>query len=345
MRSFLTAIAVLFAVALASGQGARRATSAQGKPAAPAAQASPRENAPIVTARFTPDSIGLGDTFRLRLEVTKDIMQQIGWPEGEQKDGIVKFTEHIEVVEDRAQDTVRTEGRRVTIGKEWVLQTFTAGTHGLKHIPVLWVDKNIVDTIYARPDSIMIQVGTFEIDTLTMDIHDIKPLLQTPVRFGEFSGYLFGGLGLLALIAVAVWLILKWRKNKAPFWKRRADEPPHLAAIRALEALQHQKLWQNNKHKQYYTLLADIVRTYIEGRYGVQAMEMTTDELMAAVAGLGFAERNRTQLRSLLSTADLAKFAKYAPPAEDNEGCYNDAYYFVEDTKPVEVETEMEDEK
>ncbi len=299
-----------------------------------------RANAPIVTARFVPDSVGLGDRFRLRLEVTKDIMQQIGWPEGKPGENgqPTMFTDHIEQVADLPQDTVRVEGRRVTLSKEWELTCFKDGWHGLKHIPVLFSDKNIVDSVYARPDSIMIFVGTFEIDTLTQQIYDIKPVLGAPLRFGEFSGWLLMAWALVALIIVGILIYIDWKRNGRPFWAPREKEPPHLAAIRALEALSHQKLWQNNKHKQYYTLLADIVRTYIEGRYGVAAMEMTSDELLGAMRGLDLPERNRRQLTTLFSVADLAKFAKYTPPAEDNESCYNDAYYFVEDTKPAEEE-------
>ncbi len=301
-----------------------------------------KANEPVVTARFIPDSIAIGDHFRLRLEVTKDLMQPVGFPIGDaDSTGRPMMTQYIEILEDLPVDTVRVDGRRITIAKEWKLTSFQAGTQWIKKIPVLWADKNIMDTVYARPDSIILQIGTFEIDTTTMTIYDIKLPMAAELRFGEFSGYLFGGLLLAAMIWAGIWMLLRMRREKTGLWKRRY-EPPHLAAIRALEALHHQKLWQNNKHKQYYTLLADIVRTYIEGHFGVSAMEMTTDELLQAMREVELEEKNRAQLASLLGTADLAKFAKYTPPAEDNEACYDDAYYFVEDTKPAVVEEDEE---
>ncbi len=294
--------------------------------------ARPGVKQPVVTARFIPDSVAIGDRFVLRIEVTKDLMQQIGFP---QSDSAGRMSEHIELVKERPIDTVKTENRRITIGKEYVLTTFQAGVHYFTGIPVLFIDKNITDTIYARPDSIALQVGTFDIDTLKQDIYDIKPTLDMPLKPGEVSGYALAGLLAAALIAALAWVYLRWRRNRPIFGRPRQDDPPHVAAIKALEALQHQKLWQNGRHKLYYTLLADIVRTYIQGRYGVAAMEMTTEELLAAMGGLGIPERNLAGLASMLRTADLAKFAKYAPPAEDNEMCYADSYHFVEDTKPA----------
>ncbi len=344
MKRVLTLAVLLGCTWMVWGQ-----TAPQGRPAAAKApQAAPKTNkagAPVVTVRFIPDSIAIGDHFTLRMEVDKDIMQQIGWPAPEPPEkGPWMLTEYIEILAEGREDTVRKDGRRVTLAKEWTLTAFDAGHYGIKGMSVLYKDKNVTDTVWAKPDSIMVQVSTFEIDTTTQTIYDIKPTMRMPLRAGEISGYILMALLLVALVVAAVWMVRKWRRDHTIFGRREAV-PPHVAAIRALEALHHQKLWQNNKHKQYYTLLADIVRTYIEGRYGIQAMEMTTDELMRALKGVELSETNRSKLAGLLGVADLAKFAKYTPSAEDNEACYNDAYYFVEDTKPAEAPADPEAQK
>lgn len=105
-------------------------------------------------------------------------------------------------------------------------------------------------------------------------------------------------------------------------------------AIRALEKLHSRKLWQNGKHKEYYSQLADIVRIYIEQRYGIGAMEMTSDQILDAVRNVND-ERLREKLRELFGLADLVKFAKLAPTPEDNEQAYFDAYFYVEETKEL----------
>lgn len=109
--------------------------------------------------------------------------------------------------------------------------------------------------------------------------------------------------------------------------------PPHERAIQDLETLHNQKLWQSGKVKSYYTRLTDIVRTYLEGRYGIRALEQTTDEIMRELRTADLADRSRNELRDLLRTADLVKFAKHQPAAEENEVFYYTAYYFVENTK------------
>ena len=112
--------------------------------------------------------------------------------------------------------------------------------------------------------------------------------------------------------------------------------PPHEAALAALEKLRAQRLWQEGKHKLYYSALTDILRTYIAGRYGVSAMEMTSDEIIAAMRSIELPDKARADLTAILRDADLVKFAKAEPDAEQNEQNYLRAYYFVEETKRVE---------
>lgn len=115
--------------------------------------------------------------------------------------------------------------------------------------------------------------------------------------------------------------------------------PPHVEANKALEELHHRKLWQNDKHNLYYTLLTDILRRYISRRWNIRAMEYTTNETMEALRQFDIPNESRLALLSILRTADMAKFAKAKPEDELNEECYTMAYYFVENTKIVEVDS------
>ena len=121
--------------------------------------------------------------------------------------------------------------------------------------------------------------------------------------------------------------------------------PPHVEAIRALEGLHNQKLWQNNKHKAYYSGLTDILRRYLAGRYGIGALEMTSDEIIDAVRPLDLPRKSAMELTALLREADLVKFAKATPEAEQNEADYLKAYYFVEETKVAEAEEEAQEQE
>lgn len=288
---------------------------------------------PRIQAKFIPDSIAIGDHFELEITVDKDQLQIVDFPAFQKG----KFTDQIEILEESPVDTLSHEGRRVRLGKRYRLTTFEEGIHTVGRFPVLYVDKNIVDTLKSL-DSLVLQVGTFEIDTTTMTIRDIKPTMGAPLKFGEISGYIGWGLLILAVIALIIWRIVSLRRNLTMFGKPKPVEPPHVAAIRALEILHNQKLWQNGKHKQYYTRLTDILREYLDGRYGIPAMEMTTEETLDDLAKWEIPEKLFANLREILSVADLVKFAKFTPEGDENETAYTNAYYFVENTKPTEIE-------
>ena len=81
-----------------------------------------------------------------------------------------------------------------------------------------------------------------------------------------------------------------------------------------------------------------LLREYLAGRYNFQAMEMTSAEIIARIRELSVEERASKRLGSLLEVADFVKFAKYEPDAVQNEDAYQDAYYFVEETKQLPPE-------
>ena len=299
---------------------------------------------PQVEARLSTDSLWIGDRFTLDVEVEKDLTQVVDFPsffKEEGKPGLIG--ENVEVLAELPIDTLARDGRRVKIRKRYLLTAFDAGRYNLGRFPALYLDKNIVDTLYA-PDSLHFFVETFAIDTLTMDIHDIRPPMAAPVKTGEWAGWAVLSL-MIAQLLFAIGYILAHRPRKSGVKReKRPAEPPHVTAIRELERLQGEKLWQNQRHKLYYTRLTDIVRDYLEGRYTLNAMEMTSDEIIHSLTDISLPERSFEKIRRLLSTADYVKFAKYIPDAQDNEMSWNDAYYFVEETKRLAAEPETGEE-
>ena len=295
---------------------------------------------PTVEARVVPDSIGIGDVFTLEIEVERDQVQVTEFP-------LFDSDQRIEVVESLPVDTLRQEGRRLRLRKRYRLQAFSEGRFNLGRPGVLYADKNIVDTLYVS-DSLRLDVGTFEIDTTRQTIYDLKPQRTLPFRAEEITGYLSAGalvlLHLAALFFALRYLLSKRGKHLSDLFKPAPPAPPHVEAIRALEALHNQKLWQNNRHKLYYSGLTDILRRYLADRYGICAMEMTSDEIVEAVRPLDLPQKSMMELQALLREADLVKFAKAMPEAPRNEEAYQWAYYFVEETKPVEESRQVDEE-
>lgn len=290
---------------------------------------------PEVRATLTPDSVLLGDEVLLTIDVRKDQVQVIGFPTFDTGEN-----GELELIEELPLDTVERDGRRQHLRKRYRLAAYGEGTLALGRTPLLYLDKNINDTIYSA-DSLVLYIEPIVIDTTTMTINDVKRPREMPLRWGEISGYLWRGavltLLIVALIVLIVWLIHKYRLRLPNPFRPKEVVPPHVVAIKALEALHHQKLWQNNRHKDYYSGVTDILRRYLADRYEFGAMEMTTDEIVASVASIEMPDKSRRNLVEILRTADLVKFAKAIPDEQYNEQAYLDAYYFVEETKAVEV--------
>ena len=294
----------LFAIALLLAGAAARAQS----------------DVPQVTAHIQPDSVMIGDRFDLVVDVEKDLVQVVQFPEFEDKPG-----NPIELHKEYPIDTLERDGRHLKLRKRYTLAAFEEGKWNLGRPAVLYAD---------------------QIDSTSQSIYDVKPQWNLPFRFGEVSGYAqWGALALVLLLAAAYALkrYLESRgKRLGDLFRPSPPQPPHVVAIKALEALHHQKLWQNNKHKQYYSALTDILRTYVAARWGFGAMEMTSDEIIEAMRAEELPDKARMDLTAILRDADLVKFAKATPDAEQNEADYLKAYYFVEETKVAEAEEETE---
>lgn len=293
---------------------------------------------PRVSLRLSQDTIMIGDQITLLVEIDKDVAHDIKVPEF--KEG--KLMDKVEIIGEPRLDTISSEGRAIKLKLEYTITSFDAGIYSLKDFPiVVGVDPRF-DTIRST-DSTLLVVQTFEIDTTKQQIFDIKRPMDTPVTWQEIQPYFWWGLlGLVVLAAIIYGLIWYLRRRKEIIANRPKD-PLHVVALRELEKLHSQKLWQSGKAKEYFSELTEILREYIEKRYGIEAMEMTSAEILAAI-GQENDEKLIQILRELFSLSDLVKFAKLTPDGTECETAYFDAYYYVENTKEIVIE-EKEDEQ
>ncbi len=286
---------------------------------------------PSVEARVEQDSVWIGDRFTYSIIVERDLVQVVEFPQFTPEEGSA-----VELVETYPVDTLEQSGRRIKLRQRYDFTTFEEGRHNLGVAQVLYIDKNIVDTLSSK-DSIMLDVLTFEIDSTSQSIFDLKAQRKTPFKFAEVRGYSKWGVVIILLLIIAICAlqrVLAARgKRLRDIFKPTPPPPPHIEAIAALEELHNQKLWQNEKFKEYYSSLTHILRHYIARRYEVAAMEMTSEEIIEALKEIDIPARSKMDLTQLLREADLVKFAKATPEGEENESHYLKAYYFVEETK------------
>ena len=147
----------------------------------------------------------------------------------------------------------------------------------------------------------------------------------------------------IALLALIIFVYLKWlRHGMLPLVPVKKPVPPYVLAIEKLNALQQKKLWQQGAEKEYYTQLTDILRGYLYGRFGINAMEMTTPQILTKISDTDEAKEFASFVHSVLKEADFVKFAKAKPAAPENELAFRNVREFVELTKPIEKPEEKD---
>jgi hypothetical protein len=149
-----------------------------------------------------------------------------------------------------------------------------------------------------------------------------------------------GSLLVLAFIFLILYSLRRRKNNKGFFTlPQKPKEPAHVIALRELDRIKEEKIWQKGKIKLYYSEITEVLRQYIENRFDIQAMEMTTDETISVFKYRRSLvdEKSFENLKKILTNADLVKFAKYEPLPDDNNMVLVDSYFFINQTKLVEV--------
>ncbi|MBO6023551.1 MAG: hypothetical protein J6P83_01730 [Bacteroidales bacterium] len=189
------------------------------------------------------------------------------------------------------------------------------------------------ERLKAYTDPIRLYSTTMTVDT-TQAYKPIVEPIAAPIKFKEVFPWILGAL-VLVLIAFGVWYWLKHRKPKVDVdgnIVRGPVIPPYDKAVGDLESLRQQKLWQSGKVKEYFSSLTDIAREYIEGQFGVNAVEMTTDDILEEVKPLHFSPETYNKLKETMEVADLVKFAKYSAANLESENAMNSMTDFVNES-------------
>lgn len=166
--------------------------------------------------------------------------------------------------------------------------------------------------------------------------NDLKPPIEYPYTFAEALPWIFGVLLLLAIAAFLIYYLDRRRRHQPIFFKPKPKEPAHVIALRELQILKGEQLWQNGKIKEFHTKISEILRNYIENRFAIPAMEQTSDEIVSSFeANSACAKKDLDTLRQVFYISDLVKFAKYSAAPDENETIFLCAKTFVEQTKIV----------
>ena len=214
-----------------------------------------------------------------------------------------------------------------------VLVPFEEGHYALPDVPVIRES----DTLVFK--GLEMDVKTMPVDTATFEIHDIKGQILYPVTFKELLPWIGGGLLAAALIALAVWLIIRASKRKAEALKPK--DPAYIVALRELDKYRSDKYWAPDKQKAFYSGITDALKFYMDERFGVDAPEMTTAELFDALkSDKDITPEMYSSLKELFERADFVNFAKHIASEQENAAALPLAVRFVTTTYQTDLEKE-----
>mgnify|MGYP000014653907 CR=1 FL=1 len=284
---------------------------------------------PMVKAEIDTTNIRIGEQFQLKISV--DETQNVIIPKIKLKG--------LEVVDSTKIDTIKN-----SLIRRYILTGFDSGAF---YIPQQQI---FVKNQAFLTDSLLVNVATVAIDTTKVKKFPIKSIKDEPFTFDDFKIYIYIALAVLAIIAFWIyWFVIRKRKEEeeAPTYRTL---PPYEEAILRLSELDEKLLWQNNKVKEYYSELTEIVRGYIERELKVPALENTTDEVLEMIKDFKKTETIDTsketidKLKDLLREADLVKFAKSKPLAIEIEDDRKDAEFIIGNLKPKPIIEKEDDE-
>ena len=281
-----------------------------------------------VEAKIDSLQILIGEQAKVQLQVAMDAKQRAVFPA--YTDTLVRGVEIIETVKPDTQ--FLNDRQRMLITQEYIITSFDSALYYLPPMPVT------VDGKEYRSKALALKVYSMPVDTLHPDqFFGQKTVMKAPFAWEDWYGLIGCSFLALPLLGLLIYLIIRIRDNKPIIRKIKVEPklPPHQAAMKEIERIKSEKVWQKGEPKTYYTELTDTLRTYIKDRFGFNALEMTSSEIIDKLL-----EDAISDLKELFQTADLVKFAKHDPQMNENDANLINAIDFINETKQPEEENQ-----
>ena len=285
-----------------------------------------------VTVSASIDSLQLliGEQAHVKLEVSCPTQGELIMPAYPNR----VLMEGIEILGEVKTDTQYLNKRsHMVVTQEYTVTSFDTAFYYIPPFEVL------VDSVTYTSDPLALMVMSFDIDTTNVEaIFPIKEVMTRPITVVEALP-MGGSLLLLVAFCFLIPYLLKRYHDNKPILRRvtiAPKLPPYQVALQEMERIKSEKSWQRDDVKSFYTELTDTLREYMEGRFGFNAKEMTSDEIIAHLNQQPDKEWIG-ELRELFQMSDLVKFAKYQPLINENDMNLINAIDFINKTKVEEV--------
>lgn len=280
------------------------------------------QEGPLLSATLSaPDTLRLGDRITLTISVDHDTADRVIWPDS-------LHLGRFELLDSRTAEHITQEGRRVA---EVTLQ-LVAFQLGDLEIPAIGVvvrrSDGTVETVSTNPINLTIESGGLD---ESGDIRSLKPPLGFARNWWLTVPWVLLG---LAFVALAVW---KYRQSRRKDYGAPRPgtpvQPAHVLAYEALDLLERSDLLTQEKIKQFHIEVSEIAREYVYGRWKIDAIDMTTDDVLHALKRIGLGTADMERFGDLLNRSDMVKFAKSRPDADRSAGLIGLTREIVDSTR------------
>ena len=293
-------------------------------------------------ASVQPSEILIGEQALINLQVIAPKDMEILFPV--YQDSIVNG---LEVLSMGNSDTTIVDNVR-TINVKYLVTSFDSTLYYIPSMPI----SDGVDTIYSNSFGLKVTAPELKDSTLAylermkagetdsidfneLQLNDIKPIQKAPFSWKDLLSLLWIPLIILVLLAIIgaiIYLIIK-KNKKGYFFTPPPLLPAHVRAMKSLDKIKEEKIWQQERYKEFYTQLTDVLRRYINERFGINSLEMTSREILSIIRTKAEEDSVYNNLKQVLTVADLVKFAKYKPFIDENDLSLMNSYFFVNQTK------------
>ena len=237
------------------------------------------------------------------------------------------------------------KGREDGFVDRQVVYTLTSFDDTLYYLPPFVVK---VDGKPYKSKSLALKVVGVEVDTAHVEkFFGPKDVQDNPFQWSEWNLLFCLSVLMILLLALGFYIYVRLRSGKPIVTRIHIIKRllPHQKAMREIEQIKADKMQNSEDPKEYYTRLTDTLRKYIEDRYGFNAMEMTSGEIIERLErvlsdDIQVADSMKRELRQLFNTADLVKFAKYSTMINENDANLVSAIDFINQTKLENIPTE-----
>lgn len=291
----------------------------------------------VLNAEIDTFQMMIGEQTRIKLELSVDTGYKVIMPELNKE-----LMSGIEILEKKHDIKSLNGNRRNLYTDEYLITSFDSTLYNIPPFKVM------VDSSEYLSNSLALAVYTMPIDTANLqNICGPKDVWDVELTWEEYRDSVHLAIILLFLALALAWVVVRFVKNKPiiRIVKIKPKEPSHIVALNRIENIKNDDAWKEDDNvKEYYTQLTDALREYMFARFGFNAAEMTTGEILEYLRGIDNKE-NIAELKEILETADLVKFAKLHPTVNENNRNMQNAIEYVNVTKNIEEEKQESTEK